>query len=87
MPPACPADCYVVRRKERLERTPNATGLPGGSLRYSLQGTTPLDPKCHRLAQWIVTFLAVAALVRSKERETPPGKPVASKYSRGRDCM
>ena len=59
----------------------NATGLPGGSLRSLLQGTTwqlpgmppacPVDRyvpcyrgphgnclECHRLARWIVTFLA-----------------------------
>jgi hypothetical protein len=50
---------------------------------------SPDFAKCHRLARWIVTFLAThgyraqpsslgMCLVASGERETPPGKPVAS---------
>ena len=57
-PPAGPVDCYVPRYRDRLRIPSNATGLPGGLLRSSLQGLTPNTVECHRLARWIVTFLA-----------------------------
>ena len=80
-PPARPVVVSSLATGIEPRALPNATGLPGGSLRSSLQGTTPkhrrMPPacpvdryvpryrrhtrsclECHRLARWIVTFLA-----------------------------
>jgi len=47
--------------------------------RYTEGARRPTE--CHRLARWIVTLLAMPSHVASRERETPPGKPVASQRS------
>ena len=77
MPPACPVDryvpCYTDGRPVRQE---NATGLPGGSLRSLLHRRAPGSPrKCHRLARWIVTFLATQTGARFAKK-MPPACPV-----------
>ena len=51
----------------------NATGLPSGSLRSLLHGQHRSRLECHRLARWIVTFLATVA----ENVKYPPGKPRA----------
>ena len=37
---------------------PNAAGLPGGCLRSSLPPALLSSPECHRLARWMLTFVA-----------------------------
>ena len=111
MPPACPVDRYVPRYTRAASQSAlNATGLPGGSLRSSLQPRPHRSRlECHRLARWIVTFLATARQppqspnatglpggslrsslgsrpVPSEKRESPPGKPVASRGAGGPAC-
>ena len=84
MPSACPRDCYVPRYTGTKQTTLNATGLPGGYLRSSLshmrearvEAPSVATPgrTIRRSPRWNWQDLASAC---SKERNDPPGKPVA----------
>jgi hypothetical protein len=54
MPPACPVVCYVRRYPRGPPKKLNATGLPGGSLRYSLSfhWLPAVNVRLHRASRW-----------------------------------
>ena len=55
MPPACPVDRYARRYPGRPRNAPNATGLPGGSLRSPLHSRAR-SVKLHRASRWHLTI-------------------------------
>jgi len=57
MPQARPGDAYARRYGRRTLETQNATGLPGGELRSSLQTATALKAKRHGLTPSIARKL------------------------------
>ncbi len=59
----------------------HSTGQAGGIFWFKGFVVVAANVRLHRASRWHLGF-ANEGLIRSRERETPPGKPVASLYSR-----
>ena len=68
---------------DSIEATSNATGLPGGSLRSSLQRAASKLPRMPPACRWIVTFLATADSIEATSNATGlPGGSLRSLLQR-----
>ncbi len=89
----------LAATKRHDDENRDATGLSGGDSRLQLRRPNKNPHGCHRLVRWRFTLAATmttnsgmpggiicTAIIRcdSRQREAPPGKPVASSHFRHR---